>query len=143
MSPMDKKRVLIVDDEKSLVRLLKLNLESTGLFDVEVESRGSEACEKALRFKPDVILMDIVMPEISGDRIAAQMRANPSLCHVPIIFLTATISREEAKRCQQLFRGQLFLAKPATVPEVIDALHSALSLNPKKEVSGAKTNFGR
>lgn len=124
-----KKKILIVDDEKALIRMLKINLESTGNFEIEGEDRGSRACETALKFKPDIILMDVIMPDISGDQVAAKIRAHPELCKTPIIFLTATVSRQEAKQCHGMFGGQLFIAKPTTMVEIAEAIQKTLHLD--------------
>ncbi|MDB6030786.1 MAG: response regulator receiver protein, partial [Verrucomicrobiales bacterium] len=74
---MTPKKVLIVDDEVSITRLLKLNLERTGLFVVRDENRASKALQAAKEFKPDVVLLDVMMPEMDGGDVAALIRSTP------------------------------------------------------------------
>ena len=76
---MEKKKILLVDDEVSFTRLVKFNLEAAGPYDVQVENEGIEALETARRFKPDFIFIDIIMPDVEGSEIARQMKADKLL----------------------------------------------------------------
>ena len=109
---MKKHRVLIVDDESGFTRLLKLTLEKIGRCEVLEENDGTKAWLKAREFKPDIIFLDIVMPKIDGGDVARQIRSDPLLAHVPIIFLTAIVSRSESK---SEIGGFPFLAKPVSL----------------------------
>lgn len=75
---MNKRRILIVDDEPSFVRLLKLNLERTGQFTVKEEHDGTKALPVATEFRPDLILLDMVMPKIDGS--GSLLNCVPSRC---------------------------------------------------------------
>ena len=112
---MTKKRIFIVDDESGFTRLLKLTLEKTGNFEVLEENDGTKAWLKAREFKPDVIFLDIVMPKIDGGDVAQQIRSDPMLAKVPIIFLTAIVSRTETAHD---IGGFPFLAKPVSLDAV-------------------------
>ena len=70
-----KKKILLVDDEKSFTSLLKLNLEDTGDYEVHVENWAEDAYPAAQRFKPDLVLLDIIMPRMPGGDVAAQIDA--------------------------------------------------------------------
>ena len=85
---MPKKRILLVDDEKSLTTLLKLNLEETGNYDVRVENWPEDALAAAREFKPDLVLLDIIMPRMPGGNVAALIDNDPQLKGTPIVFLT-------------------------------------------------------
>ncbi len=111
---MDKKRIFIVDDERGFTNLLKLNLEATGRYFVETENDERRALPKARDFKPDIIFLDVVMPGYDGGEVAAQLRADPELAAIPIVFLTAIVSESEAAG-RSSFGGFPFLAKPVTV----------------------------
>jgi CheY-like chemotaxis protein len=89
---MTRKRIFIVDDEPGFTRLMKLGLERVGDYDVLEENEASMAACVARKFRPDIIFLDLIMPRIRGDEIAAQIRADPELAGVPIIFLTALVS---------------------------------------------------
>ena len=123
---MSKKRVFIVDDESGLTRLLKLTLEGSGRFIVREENDGTKAWLAAREFEPDIIFLDVVMPKIDGGDVAQQIRSDPSLAHVPIIFLTAIVS---AKEGGQQIGGFPFLAKPVSLETIVRCIeeHSGAS----------------
>jgi CheY-like chemotaxis protein len=116
---MDKKRILVVDDEVAFTRLLKLALEHRGSYTVEVENCAYSALQVAIQFQPDLVLMDVMMPKLDGGSLAADFKASELLCHVPIVFLTAAVRREEVRAHQGLIGGLPFLAKPVDIEEVI------------------------
>src|SRR5580765_1108812 len=91
----EKKRVLIVDDEASFTRLLKLNFHHTGRYIAETVNDSTQAVRVAKRFSPDVILLDVMMPGMDGGEVASRIHALPRLSHTPIVFLTAAIKRDE------------------------------------------------
>jgi CheY-like chemotaxis protein len=124
---MEKKRILLIDDEKDLCFFLKTNLENTGEFDVLVSNRGDEGIELAQREKPDLILLDILMPGMSGDEVAEILLENPATAKIPIIFLTAMVTKEEIGDIMSKKRGgRNFIAKPITTKEVIVAIKKVL-----------------
>jgi CheY-like chemotaxis protein len=114
-----KKRILLVDDEPSFTRLMKLNLECNGAYEVKVENDGARALAAARSFRPDLILLDVIMPDVDGGQVASELRSDPTLEQVPIVFLTAIVSKNEVVEQGDLIAGQTFLAKPVTVADVI------------------------
>jgi two-component system alkaline phosphatase synthesis response regulator PhoP len=88
MSEKRKQKVLVVDDEQDIVDILTYNLEKEG-FEVETASNGLLAVKKAVTFLPDLILLDIMMPQQDGVETCRQLREIPDLQHTFIIFLTA------------------------------------------------------
>lgn len=116
---MDKKRVLIVDDEVGLSRLIQMSLERTGRYVVRVVNRAREALPAAQRFTPDVILMDVIMPDAGGGQVASLLNNNPAVRSVPIIFLTAIANKEEVSKGGGLIGGHPFLAKPVELEDLI------------------------
>ena len=112
---MKKKRIFVVDDESGFTRLLKLTLERTGRFTVQEENDGTRAWLAAREFKPDIIFLDIVMPKIDGGDVAQQIRSDPMLAHVPVIFLTAIVSQTESKN---EIGGFPFIAKPVSLDAI-------------------------
>ncbi len=123
---MNKKRILIVDDEISFTRLLKLNLEQTNDYVVRVENRAEDALTTAREFRPDLVLLDIMMPGMFGDDIAARLRADANLKTTPIVFFTAAVSKTRVKEHDGVISGFPFLAKPASVEEVIEQIELGL-----------------
>ncbi len=122
-----KKRILVVDDEESLTRLLKVCLEQTQRFVVEVENESTHAVEVAGRFEPDLILLDIMMPELDGGVLVNRFKEHPKLKNVPVVFLTALATPDEVHQHNGLIGGLPFLAKPVSIPEVIDCLDKQLA----------------
>jgi two-component system, OmpR family, response regulator len=116
---MNERRVMIVDDEPGFTRLLKLTLERTGGFEVLEENNGTKAWMSAREFNPDIIFLDVVMPEIDGGDVAQQIRSDPLLAHVPIVFLTAIVS---AKEGGHEIGGFPFLSKPVSLEAVIRSI---------------------
>jgi two-component system phosphate regulon response regulator PhoB len=116
---MAKKRILLVDDEKSLTTLLKLNLEETGQYEVRVENWAEDAVGAAREFKPDLILLDIVMPRLPGGNVAALIDADPELQGTPIVFLTAAVRKHQVEENEGIICDHPCLAKPAPLEDVI------------------------
>jgi two-component system, OmpR family, response regulator len=132
-----KKRILVVDDEPKITRWLRINLEQTGEYEVREENRGSQALDAALEFRPDLILLDVIMPGIDGGELASQFQASPKFRDVPLIFLTAAVTREEVNSHSGYVGGLPFLAKPVDFPELIRCLHSHLEGGALHSVSDA------
>ena len=122
----DKKRILVVDDEASITRLLKLNLEQTGQYVVATLNSPEWALERALEFHPDLILLDVVMPGLDGGYLASMLQAHPALKVVPIVFLTAATTKEEVAARSGIIGGLPFLAKPVDLPELLTCLATQL-----------------
>ena len=116
---MTRKKVLIVDDEESFARLVKLNLEETGEFEVKAESKGENAVAAARAFRPDFILLDIVMPDKDGGEIAQELKSDPELKDIPVGFLTALVRGQEVSPQGDSIAGYPFIAKPVTVGQLI------------------------
>lgn len=122
----DKKRILVVDDEPSITRLLKINLEDTDRYIVAVENKGANALAAAREFKPHAILLDVMMPDADGGDVASRLQETPALKGVPIVFLTAAVTKEEVNSHKGLIGGLPFLAKPVDMNEVLGCLQQQL-----------------
>jgi len=112
------KRILVVDDEPSVTRNLKLNLESGGGYDVFAENHAANALTAARLFRPDLILLDVMMPGMDGGDVAARLRLDPLLRNTPVIFLTALVSNEETEGHEMVSGAETFLAKPVDIGEL-------------------------
>ena len=119
-----KKRVLLVDDEAGFTRLLRMNLEQTGSYEVREENVGSRAVETAQEFKPDIILLDIIMPDMDGASVMAQIRSTPGLKETKVGFLTAVLTKREAKQKNGQLSFVPCLAKPANTQEVVEFIEA-------------------
>jgi CheY-like chemotaxis protein len=121
-----KKRILMVDDEAALTRMVKLNLERTGNYEVHTENEGAKAIAAAREFKPDLIMLDVMMPGMNGDEIAAKLKEDPELSKIKFIFVTAIVTRDEAGQAGSEIGGNVFLAKPIKAEELIGTIERVL-----------------
>ena len=121
----EKRRVLIVDDDPDSTHLVKILLEKTGNYVVLEENDAEKAHQSARDFRPDAILMDIMMPKTDGSEVAAQIEADPELRSTPIIFLTALITEPETRAGLRI-EGHRSLAKPINIPRLIDQIEESL-----------------
>ncbi|MFB3919585.1 MAG: PleD family two-component system response regulator [Candidatus Velamenicoccus archaeovorus] len=117
-----KKRILVIDDEADFAKLIRLNLEQTGRFEVRAESRGTAALAAAKSFKPDLVLMDVLMPDLMGSEVAAQMREDDETKDIPVVFLTAVVGKEEVVQRGGIIGGHLFVAKPVDIKQLIEVI---------------------
>jgi CheY-like chemotaxis protein len=121
----EKACILIIDNNRDFTHSAKLALERTGRYFVCEENDASKAHQTAQGLKPDLILLDIAMPEIDGGEVAARIESDPALHRTSIVFLTALVTKAETKSGLQI-QGHPFLAKPINVPELINAIEENL-----------------
>jgi CheY-like chemotaxis protein len=119
-------RILVVDDQASDTRLVKLYLERDNDYVVREVNDAKAALSAAEEFEPHLILLDLMMPGMGGTELAGCFAANPKLKAVPIVFLTAAITKEQV----ELVGGRIgkfpFLAKPIVLSEVAACLKHIL-----------------
>ena len=124
-----KKRILVVDDEPDFTNMLKLSLEAHGYYEVREENDADNVRAAARTFDPDLVLLDIMMPEQDGSEVAAALRADPVTRAVPIIFLTALVSSEDATKggaaCTS--GGNTFLPKHIRLDKLMHCIEEKLS----------------
>jgi len=107
----EKRRILIVDDDRDSTHLIKVLLEKIGGYLVLEENDAAKAYQSARNFRPDLIVLDIMMPQADGYEVAAQIAADPELQRTPIVFLTALVTKSEAEAGLRI-QGHPFVAKP-------------------------------
>ncbi len=127
-----RKKILIVDDEAGFAMILKIALEETGEYDVKVETSGVKGYAAAQVFKPDLVLLDIRMPDCSGPQIAAKIRENQELKDTPMIFVSATPFEETVKHFSGKITGYPYITKPAGSEEIIHCIKQVLKDNGGK-----------
>lgn len=111
------RKILLIDDEVGFTQLLKMNLERASDFEVEIQNDSTQALATARRFKPDAILLDVVMPGLDGGDVQAQLQADPRLSRVPVIMLTALVDSTELSEGAVAQAGsQMILPKPVDLP---------------------------
>ncbi len=113
------KTILIIDDEVSITKMVKLNLEQTGKYKVETENKGLSTLATAKRCKPDLIILDVMMPGVDGGSVAFQLKEDPETKSIPIVFLTAAVTEEETASKGGTLGGHPFIAKPVSLEKLI------------------------
>ncbi len=121
------KRILVIDDELGFTRLLKMGLERFGRYQVAVSHGSNGAMAMALKFNPDVILLDVMMPGLDGGDLAARFAAHPKLKEIPIVFLTAAVRKEELAKNQGRIGGSPFVSKPVDIRQLLEVIEGSLS----------------
>jgi two-component system OmpR family response regulator len=122
----EKKRILVVDDQSPNTRLIKLYLEQTNDYVVREENDAKAALTTADVFQPHLILLDVMMPGMDGGELAVRFQANPKLKGVPIVFLTAAVTKGEIASSGGLRGGFPFMAKPLVLSELVACLKQQL-----------------
>ena len=121
-----RKRVLVIDNEPGFADLVKLTLEASGSYEVQTEMDAVRAVATARAFRPDLILMDIVMPGGGGGSIATQIKKEPDLNRVAIVFMSAMVARRERETGERNIAGHPLLAKPVRAAELLDCVEKQL-----------------
>lgn len=110
-------KILAVDDEKHIVRLVQINLQKEG-YEVATANTGKEALEVVKTFGPDLIVMDVMMPEMDGFEALKKLKENPATSEIPVIMLTAKAQDADVFRGWQS-GADLYLTKPFNPAELL------------------------
>ena len=121
------KKLLVIDDEEYFCRAVKKAIEMKRDLQVLTATRGDEGLRLARTQKPDLILLDIVMPGMMGTQVAEELLQDPNTASIPVIFVTAIVKKEETEREMGFLGGRMFIAKPVVVDELLKKIDSALS----------------
>ena len=116
------KTVLIVDDELTLLDSLAQGLSLKG-YTVLKADNGKDAVAIAIKNKPDIILLDVILPDIGGGEVARILQKNHATKNIPIIFLTGLLTKKEAGTA---IAGKAFISKPYTLDEVVSEIERQL-----------------
>jgi two-component system phosphate regulon response regulator PhoB len=126
-------RILIVEDEEALTLLLRYNLEAAG-YDVDTVARGDEADVRFKERPPDLVILDWMLPGLSGIEICRRLRARPDTRQLPIIMLTAR--GEESERVRGLSTGaDDYIVKPFSVPELLARVSALLRRSSPERIA--------
>ena len=120
-------KVLVVDDEKDFSEMVKEYLRIKGGFEVEVADSGFQAGFTVARFKPDLILMDLMMPDMDGFEVHRMLRDDPDTRHIPVVACTAYRDAETDRRIEaDKFDG--FVEKPLKLDRLLEVIRSKLGV---------------
>lgn len=121
-----KAKVLLIDDEEDFCHFVKLNLERSGKFQVLTATKALAGINTAKAQAPDVILLDILMPDMDGSQVAENLLNDETTKRIPIIFLTALAQRKEVEDTNGIIGGRTFIAKPVTPDELVKRIEEAI-----------------
>ena len=119
---------MIVDDEPGFTRMVKLTLEASGNYEVCEQNNPVLATQTARRLSPDIILMDVVMPEMDGGEVLSQLEADPVLKCIPVIFVTAAVRTGEVSDQGEMVGTAFFVPKPVTTQVLIRCIEENIAL---------------
>jgi len=123
-----KKKILMIDDEADFCYFTKKNLENTKEFDVTVENSAEKGIKTAIELKPDLILLDIIMPELDGSEVAFRLVNDARTKNIPIVFLTCLAEEKDLNEFDglKLVGGRRFVSKPCQTSELIRIIKEVL-----------------
>ncbi len=122
---MSKKKILVVEDEESLLKLESILLTSKG-YEVTGVSNGLAALESLAKSKPDLVLLDIMLPAMDGFEVCQRIKSDPATRDIPVVMLTAKKSREDMARGQQV-GADWYITKPFKSANVIETIQRFLN----------------
>ena len=117
---MIKKKILVVEDEESLLKLESILLTSKG-YEVHGVGDGQAALDALGKVKPDLVLLDIMLPEMDGFEVCRRIKSNPDTRHIPVVMLTAKKSREDMSKGEQV-GADWYITKPFKSAMVIETI---------------------
>jgi len=121
---LSKQTILVVDDEQDLLDLIEYNLRQEG-YDVIKAENGKDGIQMAKEHMPDLVLLDIMMPQMDGIEVCDRMREDSTLSHIPIIFLTAR--SDEKTEIEGLNKGaDDFITKPISTTKLVSRIKAVL-----------------
>ena len=123
---MKKRKILIIDDDIDFSEIVKISLESTGLYKVETEADPENASMTVHRFSPDLILLDVIMPNKEGPDVVMEFKNDPLVRNIPVVFLTATVTQREVEEEDGIIGGHPFVAKPSSFESLLKAIDKNL-----------------
>lgn len=123
---MDQKTILVVDDEPGNIDVIKNVLQDS--YKIKAAISGTRALAAAAKLPaPDLILLDIMMPEMDGYQVCRELKANPATRAIPVVFLSAKISMDEQRRGMEM-GAVAYLTKPVDPQSLLDTMEMVLSL---------------
>ncbi|TET90420.1 MAG: response regulator transcription factor [Methanomassiliicoccales archaeon] len=122
---MAKKKILVVDDEKNIVDLVGMILEAEG-FDVSKAMSGPEGISKTQKEKPDLVLLDIMMPEMDGWVVYRKLKENPKTKNIPVAMLTVKAQTIDKEMALDVIGVEDYITKPFTPEELVERVQKLL-----------------
>ena len=124
-----KRKVLLVDDDAELVELMNKVLDEDGRFEVRIASNGFDAGMMVKEYRPDIIVLDVMLPDINGKEVCHRVRADTTLEDVRILCISGMIEEDKIQELR-LAGADKFLHKPFDIEELIDEMCALLEIEP-------------
>src|SRR5882724_4221064 len=124
-----KRKALVVDDDEELVELIRDHLESDGRFEVRVATNGFDAGMMVKEYRPDLIVLDVMLPDINGKEVCHRVRADATLEDVRILCISGMIEEDKVQELR-LSGADDFMHKPFDIEELIDRMCGQLEIEP-------------
>ena len=122
---MSKKKILLVDDEQDLVDTVKLKLEFEG-YEVMACYEGQDCLDKVGKIKPDIILLDVMMPRLNGYEVCRKLKEDPQTQHIPVIMLTAKVQKLDQELGAKS-GANAYITKPFEFEDLLETLKKYLN----------------
>ena len=120
-------KVLVIDDEADFCFFVTKNLAQEGMFDVLVATSGKEGIELAKYERPDIILLDLVMPDMPGEDVAAELQKHAATADIPILYITALATNDDVVDTRESKIGNNYmLPKPVRTKKLIETIRKIL-----------------
>ncbi len=120
-----KPTILIIDDEKDFCHFMRMNLESTNKYKIFVSTNARSGIKTAIRKKPDLVLLDIMMPNISGFEVLQKLKENINTTSIPVIMLTALSDDESVAKAMGLYSNE-YIVKPVEMDSLVSKIDRVL-----------------
>ena len=124
----DHKKILLVEDDDGLAAVYKARLEAEG-FELDHVPNGEDALSKTLSYKPDLILLDVMMPKISGFDVLDILRNTPETTNIKIMMLTALSQPKDKEKAISLGADDFLVKSQVVIADVVDRIKNLLSVN--------------
>lgn len=123
---MAKRKILIVEDDQFLVKIYQTKLEKEG-FEINIALDGEEGLQKTTGFKPDLILLDLILPKMNGFEVLKKLKENPATKNIPVIVLSNLGQESDVKQGMELGAVDYLIKSDHSISEIIEKIKKELA----------------
>jgi DNA-binding response OmpR family regulator len=131
------KKVVCIEDEPDMISLVEILLGTKG-FEVIGAHGGHRGLEAVRRVKPDLVLLDLMMPDMDGAEVYQQMKTDDALKHIPVIVVTAQVDSIDRVLWQQVIKVSDYITKPFDSQELLDSIERVLAAQARQDSKPAR-----